>query len=94
MTSHADLGIGHRIGHAGGPLSHATHDEDADADRELEPRLTPDKPRVISDEDRLRYEGYLAEIFSALGLNLDTPGTMATPRRFLRALFDTTARPR
>ena len=90
MASDGDHGIGHLIGHAG-PPGHATHDEDQDADRELEPRLTPDTPRVISDEDRLRYEGYLAEIFSALGLNLDTPGTNATPRRHLRALFDTTA---
>ena len=91
MTSHGDLGIGHRIGHAGGSLSQAAHEDDADVDHELEPRLTPDKPRVISDEDRLRYEGYLAEILSALGLDLETPGTTATPRRFLRALFDTTA---
>ena len=50
-----------------------------------------DEPRVVSEEDWLRYEGYLAEILSALGLDLSTPGTRATPRRFLRALFDTTA---
>lgn len=86
MASYGD----HRIGH-GDPLHRAAHDEAQDADRELEPRLMPDKPRIIPDEDRLRYEGYLAEIFTALGLNLDTPGTKATPRRFLRALFDTTA---
>ena len=70
---------------------HAAHDDGRDVDRELEPRLTPDRPRVISDEDRLRYEGYLARDLRALGLDLDTPGTMATPRRLLRALFDTTA---
>ncbi len=62
-----------------------------DPDDELEPRLTPDKPRILSDTDRLRYEGYLAEIFTALGLDLDTPGTAATPRRYLKALFDTTS---
>jgi GTP cyclohydrolase IA len=66
------------------------HDHD-EQDDESEPRLTPDRPRVISDADRLRYEGYLAEILAALGLDLATPGTMATPRRFLRALFDTTS---
>jgi GTP cyclohydrolase I len=66
------------------------HDHD-EHDDESEPRLTPDRPRVISDADRLRYEGYLAEILAALGLDLATPGTMATPRRFLRALFDTTS---
>jgi GTP cyclohydrolase IA len=66
------------------------HDHD-EHDDESEPRLTPDRPRAISDADRLRYEGYLAEILTSLGLDLATPGTMATPRRFLRALFDTTS---
>ena len=66
------------------------HDHD-ETDDESEPRLTPDRPRTISDAERLRYEGYLAEILAALGLDLATPGTMATPRRFLRALFDTTS---
>ena len=66
------------------------HDQRAHDD-ELEPRLTPDHPRVVSEEDRLRYEGYLAEILTALGMDLDTPATIATPRRFLRALFDTTS---
>ena len=50
-----------------------------------------DEPRVVSEEDWLRYEGYLAEILGALGLDLSTPGTRATPHRFLRALFDTTS---
>lgn len=70
--------------------SHSHHDHD-EPDGELEPRLTPDKPRILTEEDRLRYEGYLAEIFTALGLDLNTPSTRATPRRHLRALFDTTA---
>ncbi|MGH2511992.1 MAG: GTP cyclohydrolase I [Candidatus Limnocylindrales bacterium] len=74
-----------------------THDHDLDhqhhseADDELEPRLTPDKPRNVSEADRIRFEGYLAEIFTALGLDLDTPSTAATPRRHLKALFDTTS---
>ena len=51
----------------------------------------PDEPRHVSEADWLRYEGYLAEILSALGLDLGTPGTRTTPRRFLRALFDTTS---
>ncbi|MFI5269776.1 MAG: hypothetical protein ACHQ7M_20555, partial [Chloroflexota bacterium] len=50
-------------------------------DDELEPRLTPDQPRTLSDADRVRFEGYLAEIFTALGLDLDTPGTASTPSR-------------
>ena len=48
-------------------------------------------PREIVDEDWRRFEGYVAEIFGALGLDLDTPGTRDTPERFLRALFDATA---
>jgi GTP cyclohydrolase I len=60
-------------------------------DDELEPRLTPDQPRTLTDADRVRFEGYLAEIFTALGLDLDTPGTASTPSRHLKALFDTTS---
>ncbi|HEU5477854.1 MAG TPA: GTP cyclohydrolase I [Gaiellaceae bacterium] len=47
--------------------------------------------RDLSAADWARLEGHAAEIFTALGLDLDTPGTRETPRRFLRALFDATA---
>jgi GTP cyclohydrolase I len=47
--------------------------------------------RSISAEDWKRYERYVGEIFSAFGMDLDTPGTVETPRRFLRAMFDATA---
>ena len=47
-------------------------------------------PRTMSDEQMRRFEGYAAEIFSVLGLDLDTPATTDTPRRFIRALFDAT----
>jgi GTP cyclohydrolase IA len=47
--------------------------------------------RSISAEDWRRYERYVGEIFSAFGMDLDTPGTVETPRRFLRALYDATA---
>ena len=47
--------------------------------------------RDLSTADWARLEGHAAEIFAALGLDLDTPGTRETPRRFLRALFDATA---
>jgi GTP cyclohydrolase IA len=46
--------------------------------------------RRLSDADRHRFEGYLAEIFSALGLDLDTPATRETPARHLQALVDIT----
>jgi GTP cyclohydrolase I len=47
--------------------------------------------RSVSEEQIRRFESYVAEIFSAFGLDLDTPGTRDTPRRFVRALFDVTA---
>lgn len=47
--------------------------------------------RHISDEDWRRYEGYVGEIFGSFGLDLSTPGTAETPRRFLRAIYDATA---
>ena len=48
-------------------------------------------PREISPAEWQRYEANIAEIFEALGMPLDTPGTVATPERFLRALYDATA---
>jgi GTP cyclohydrolase I len=47
--------------------------------------------RDISAEDWARYERYVGEIFEAFGMDLDTPGTRDTPRRFLQAMFDSTA---
>ena len=48
-------------------------------------------PRDLSDADWQRLERNAAEIFAALGMDLDTPGTRETPARFLRALYDATA---
>jgi GTP cyclohydrolase IA len=48
------------------------------------------QPRRISDEEMKKYEQYMGEIFTAFGLDLDTPATIDTPRRFVRALFDAT----
>jgi GTP cyclohydrolase I len=47
--------------------------------------------RRISDGDRRRYENNLAEILRACGLDLNTPGTVDTPRRFLQAMLDSTS---
>ncbi len=47
--------------------------------------------RQISDEQFHKFEGYAAEIFSALGMDLNTPSTKETPRRFIQALFDATS---
>jgi GTP cyclohydrolase IA len=49
------------------------------------------RPRTIDPGQWSTYEGYMAEIFSAFGMQLETPGTTNTPQRFLRALFDSTA---
>lgn len=59
---------------------------------ELEDLLAPtaDPARRIGETDWHRYEGYVAEILAALGLDLATPGARGTPRRFLRALYDAT----
>jgi len=47
--------------------------------------------REIAPEDWERFRVNIAEIFEALGMDLDTPGTRETPERFLRALYDATA---
>lgn len=46
--------------------------------------------RDVSPEQWVRYEAYMAEIFQAFGMPLDTPGTRRTPQRFLRALYEST----
>ncbi len=47
--------------------------------------------RDVRPEDWARYERYAAEILSAFGLDLTTEATAATPRRYLRALYDATS---
>ena len=52
----------------------------------------PDEPgRDWTRAERERLEQHAAEILAALGLDLDTPGTRDTPRRFLQAMYDATA---
>lgn len=50
----------------------------------------PSGAREIGEADWRRFEGHIAEILGALGLDLDTPATRDTPRRFLRALHEAT----
>jgi GTP cyclohydrolase I len=38
-----------------------------------------------------RFEASIAEIFTAFGMDLASPGTRDTPKRFLKALYDITA---
>ncbi len=48
------------------------------------------KRRKISETQMHKFEGYVSEIFTALGLDMDTPSTRDTPHRYLQALFDST----
>jgi GTP cyclohydrolase IA len=65
----------------------------ADADNVIELGAVPGlgRTREIAPEQWRRFEGYVGEIFAALGMDLETPGTRDTPERFLQALFDATA---
>jgi GTP cyclohydrolase I len=47
--------------------------------------------RNISNEQKAKFEGYIAEILSAYGMDLTTPSTHDTPRRFLDALYESTS---
>ena len=46
--------------------------------------------REISHEQMQKFEGYMAEIFEALGMDLNAPATYETPQRFVQAMFDAT----
>lgn len=46
--------------------------------------------RSLSPEQMRRFEGYMREIFGAFGMDLQTPSTEETPKRFLQALFEAT----
>ena len=48
------------------------------------------KRRDVSEEQMRTFERYMAEVFTAFGLDLDTPATNETPQRFIKALFDST----
>ena len=63
------------------------HDDQDDLEYQRAMQL---QMRQISDEQFHRFEGYAAEIFDAFGLDLNTPATKDTPRRFIKALFDAT----
>ena len=47
--------------------------------------------RQISEEQFRKFEGYMQEILTSFGMEPNTPATIDTPRRFVRALFDITA---
>lgn len=47
--------------------------------------------RKVSEADLKKYQGYMAEIFSAFGMDINTPSTKDTPRRFIEALYESTS---
>ena len=63
---------------------------DAGLTLELDDEAVRTRRAAISPEDWARFETNMAEILTAMGLPLDKPGTRDTPRRFVRALFDST----
>ena len=46
--------------------------------------------RPITVEQIAKFEKYIAEIFMALGLDLNTEATKDTPRRFIQAMIEAT----
>jgi GTP cyclohydrolase I len=46
--------------------------------------------RKVTEAQMRRFEGHMAEIFTAFGRDLPIPATRDTPPRFLRAMFDAT----
>lgn len=55
------------------------------------PAYDEDGRRELSADDWTQLERHAAAILAMLGLDLDTPGTRRTPRRFVEALHDATA---
>jgi GTP cyclohydrolase IA len=90
----------HQVGPAEqAPHRHSTaeHDDDDGVSRVADPAIVLEfdvqarqRRAAITPEDWRRYQANVAEIFTAMGMNPDTPGTLDTPRRFLQALFDST----
>ena len=64
-------------------------DDELDGQREFEAAMELSR-RQVSEEQLLRFEGYMAEILTVMGLDLTSPATVDTPRRFVRALYDST----
>src|SRR5262249_8047144 len=48
--------------------------------------------KPLSSQERERFEGYMAEIFSRLGMDLDNEPCRRTPHRWVQALVDIVVR--
>ncbi|HEV8282504.1 MAG TPA: GTP cyclohydrolase I [Candidatus Limnocylindrales bacterium] len=74
-------------------MTHPANGHDRGLALEVLDDLVPPAPRPsrqLVDADWRRFEGYATEILGAFGLDVSTPGTLDTPRRFLCALYDAT----
>lgn len=49
------------------------------------------KRRTVTPEQMRKFQGYVGEIFTAFGMDLNTPSTHETPERFIKAMYDITA---
>ena len=56
----------------------------------LDDEVARSRRSAVDADDFARFEANMAEMLAAFGLNLDQPATRDTPRRFVRALFDST----
>ncbi len=65
------------------------HHEPTPRRRQSLESMTVHRP-AVTEETLRKFEGYVSEIFSTFGLDLHTPGTQDTPRRYIRALLDST----
>ena len=74
-------------------MAQATHDHGSRLAADIFDGLDAPSDRVsrhVGEEDWHRYERYVGEILGSFGLDINTPGTADTPRRFIRALYDAT----
>jgi GTP cyclohydrolase I len=73
-----------RAGLIPGPVGQATDSEESTPWEQV-------STRRIAASDWLRFEAYVGEILGAFGMDLDTPSTRETPRRFLKSVYDATS---
>jgi GTP cyclohydrolase I len=81
-----------QLTHAFGPIVTAASASSAvDLDDDCVQTALALRSRQFSNDQLRTLERHASEIFATLGLDLETPGTRDTPRRFIRALIDATA---
>src|SRR6266568_1271667 len=81
-----------QLTHEFGPIVAAASASSAvDLDDDCVQTILALRSRQFSNDQLRTLERHASEIFTTLGLDLETPGTRDTPRRFIRALIDATA---